>query len=571
MRPNFLALGPILLISALLANNQSVAFRDVWSQTGIPFTHTRGKSPEKYLVETMGSGVALFDYDGDGNLDIYFLNGCDLLSDSSKTRGSNRLYKNLGNLRFLDVTETTGTSGRGYGMGVACGDYNNDGWVDLYVVNFGKNILYRNNGDGTFSDVTDVSGTGDAKWGSSAAFFDLENDGDLDLYVVNYLDYSITSARLCGDSKSRAYCHPSHFAGAPDVLYRNNNDGTFTDVSSIAGVANPGGKGLGIALWDFNEDGLADLYIANDTVMNFMYLNQGNGTFRDVALSAGVAVNEHGLAEAGMGVTIGDYDRDGRADIFVTNFSGETNTLYHFQKPFLFRDVTEEAGLGRSSLPYVGFGTCFLDYDSDGDLDLFVGNGHVLDNPEAYSDSVAYAQPNLLYENVGGRFVDVSTVSRINQAGIFVSRGVAVGDLDNDGDFDLVVSNSGDRPQILVNNSARGNRLLLQLSGAESNRSAIGTRLRWWVGGEYFHTFLDTSGSYLSARDPRVLIGLGRSQHISKLEVLWPTGKSQRFQDIRAGFAYTLREGGSVQQLGRLKEAPEAGLGHEPQTTAARQ
>jgi hypothetical protein len=547
-------IGVASLLSLLFGSpNSSVFFRDVSNEIGVDFQHDRCATRHKYLVETMGSGVALFDFDNDGYLDLYFANGASLVSPEHISQ--NRLYRNLGNGRFADVTASSGTAGTGYGMGVACGDYNNDGWVDLYVVNFGKNILYRNNGNGTFTDVTDRSGVGNAQWGSSAAFFDLENDGDLDLYVVNYLEYGLENPRRCGDENNRAYCHPSHFPGARDVLYRNNGDGTFSDITQSAGVDGLKGKGLGIGLWDFDDDGFLDLYIANDTDMNFLYHNKGDGTFRDISLQSGAAFDENGVAEAGMGVTIGDYDQDGRADIFVTNFSGETNTLYRQEKPLFFRDVTHDAGLALPSLPYVGFGTCFFDYDADSDLDLFVANGHILDNIEAFSDSITYPEPNLLFENRGGRFLDVSPGSSINREGLFVSRGTALGDLDNDGDLDLVVSNSGGRPQILLNETPQGNRLMIQVAGKESNRSAIGTRVRWVVNGRAGQAMVDTSGSYLSAKDPRIFIGAGPATALSRLEVTWSTGKLQVFQSLQTGFLYRLSEGDEIQKIAKFRSS----------------
>lgn len=564
MKRSLLLLSLSLVPLSLVGLKQSPIFRGVSSQIGVRFKHDRSATQQKYLIETMGSGVALIDFDRDGWMDIYFVNGAYLSPvegassfDKSDPRYWNRLYRNLGNGTFQDVTAKARVQGMGYGMGVATGDCDNDGWDDLYVTNFGRNILFRNNGDGTFTDVTDRAGVAGSRWGSSAAFLDLENDGDLDLFVVNYLDYRLDPPKLCEDHGSRSYCHPSHFQGVPNVLYRNDGDGTFSDISKAAGIANPIGKGLGIGLWDFNDDGFLDVYIANDTEMNFLYLNNGNGTFKDISLQSGTAFNENGVAQAGMGVTVGDYNLDGRADIFVTNFEGETNTLYGNEGSMFFRDVTFEAGVGESSLPYVGFGTAFFDYDADGDLDLFVANGHILDNVSTFSDSITYPQPNLLYENRNGHFQDVSGSSGINQTGIFVSRGTALGDLDNDGDLDLVVSNSGDRPQILINEAPQGNGLVLQLVGKESNRSAIGARIRWKSKDRFLHTMVDTSGSYLSTKDPRILIGAGSATAITALEVAWPGRKIQSIGNLQAGFFYRLTEGGGVARVRSLKSSPD--------------
>jgi hypothetical protein len=424
--------------------------------------------------------------------------------------------------------------------------------VDLYLTQFGPNILYRNNGDGTFADVTDRAGVGDDRWGSSAAFFDFDNDGSLDLYVVNYLEYRLTDARLCGDEGRRGYCHPSLFPGARDVLYRNNGDGTFSDISHRSGVGSIPGRGLGIGLWDLDDDGFLDVYIANDTEMNFLLRNRGEGTFEDLSLVSGTALDQNGAPQAGMGVALGDTDGDGSPEIFVTNFESETNTLYRRESGLTFRDVTYEVGLGESSLPYVGFGTCFLDWDADGDLDLFVANGHILDNLDSFSDAVSYRQPNLLYENREGRFLEISEPSRINRGGDYVSRGTALGDLDNDGDLDLVVSNSGGRPQILLNETPQGHRILLELVGSRSNRSAIGARLDWRREGKVYSAFVDPSGSYLSARDPRLFVGLGESKLLSGGKIRWPSGMVQELSSLESGYRYRLVEGEQVEKIGVL-------------------
>ena len=552
MKPVLTLAGLGLLLSLATAGDRSgVRFRDVWEEKGVDSKHDRRGTDSKYLVETMGSGVALLDFNRDGHLDLYLVGGAPL-DGAASSRGEGRLHQNRGDGTFRDVTEAAGASGSGYGMGVASGDYDNDGWVDLYLTQFGPNILYRNNGDGTFADVTDRAGVGDDRWGSSAAFFDFDNDGSLDLYVVNYLEYRLTDARLCGDEGRRGYCHPSLFPGARDVLYRNNGDGTFSDISHRSGVGSIPGRGLGIGLWDLDDDGFLDVYIANDTEMNFLLRNRGEGTFEDLSLVSGTALDQNGAPQSGMGVALGDTDGDGSPEIFVTNFESETNTLYRRESGLTFRDVTYEVGLGESSLPYVGFGTCFLDWDADGDLDLFVANGHILDNLDSFSDAVSYRQPNLLYENREGRFLEVSEPSRINRGGDYVSRGTALGDLDNDGDLDLVVSNSGGRPQILLNETPQGHRILLELVGSRSNRSAIGARLDWRREGKVHSAFVDPSGSYLSARDPRLFVGLGESKLLSGGKIRWPSGMVQELSSLESGYRYRLVEGEQVEKIGVL-------------------
>ena len=442
-------------------------FIDATKAAGIAFTHANSATPSKYLVETMGGGVALFDYDNDGRLDVFFTNGAKIEDpmprngrpDKSDPAYWNRLYRQRADGTFEDVTEKAGVSGRPqnqYGMGAAVGDYDNDGFEDLYVTNYGANTLYRNNGNGTFADVTARAGVAAGGWSSSAGFLDYDNDGHLDLFVTRYLEWSFQHNRYCGEKKPgyRAYCHPDNFEPIANVLFRNNGDGTFTDVSVKAGIASAPGKGLGVAFADYDDDGWIDVYVANDSVPCFLFRNSGKGTFTEEGLLAGVALNEDGKTFAGMGVDFGDYDNDGRPDVFVTDLSNERYRLFRHNGDGSFRDATDASGVGGATLAFSGWSTRFVDYDNDGWKDIFVAQGHVMDTIEKTSPNLRYLQPPLLLRNQSGRFVRVlaGEVFRQDWAG----RGAAFGDLDNDGDVDAVVSNVG-QPAIVLRNDG-GNR-----------------------------------------------------------------------------------------------------------------
>src|SRR6266849_6108724 len=437
---------------ALLAVQASI-FEEI-TQAGINFRHENSPTANKYLLETMGGGVAVFDFDNDGDLDIFFTNGARIdepmspgaTPDKSDRKYWNRLYRNDGNWKFTDVTEKAGLSGiaTGYGMGVAVGDYDNDGYQDLYVTTYGGNILYRNRGDGTFENVTAKAGVAASGWSTSAGFFDFNNDGKLDLFVVRYLDWTFENNIHCGERKpgARAYCHPDNFKGVTNILFRNNGDGTFTDVSQESGIAIATGKGLGVAFADYDGDGWTDIYVANDSVMSFLYRNKGNGTFEEVALTAGAGYNEDGKPFAGMGVDFADYDNDGRPDIFVTNLSQEMYALYKNIGGGSFQYATNRTGVGHATLPYSGWSTKFIDYDNDGWKDIFVAQGHVLDTIGLTAPNLQYLQPPLLLRNTQGSFVRVApdaagSAFRPGRS----SRGAAFGDLDNDGYVDVVVSN----------------------------------------------------------------------------------------------------------------------------------
>jgi len=530
-------------------------FTDVTEASGIRFRHENSPTTSKYLIETMGGGVALFDYDGDGRLDVFFVNGAALADpmpagaepDKSAPRFANRLYRNKGDGTFEDVTARAGlATARGYGMGVAVGDYDNDGLEDLYVTNYGANILYHNNGDGTFTDVTARAGVAAGGWSTSAGFFDYDNDGRLDLFVARYVDFTFANNPYCGERRPgyREYCHPRSFRGVTDLLFHNNGDGTFTDVSNEAGLAKLTGKSLGVAFADYDADGRIDAYVANDSVPAFLLHNDGNGRFTDAALTAGVAYNGEGAAVAGMGADLADYDGDGRPDLFVTTLSGETYSLYRNRGEGAFTYATQGSGIGEATLPFSGWGTKFFDYDNDGRMDLFVAQGHVLDTIELTSDHLKYQQPPLLLRGDGERFTSVGasagTVFRQSWAG----RGAAFGDLDDDGDTDIVVATCGQRPFILRNDG--GNRrhwLAIRTVGTRSNRDGIGCRVKTVTpsGLTQYHT-VTTAGSYLSASDKRLLIGLGGDDRLRLLELHWPSGVVQRLEDVRADQLLTIEE-----------------------------
>ncbi len=523
-------------------------FREVARVSGVDFTHVNGASAEKHLVETMGSGVALLDADGDGFLDLFVVDGGSLANAQVAARARHRLYRNKGDGTFADVSAASGIVHAEYGQGVCVGDVDNDGRDDIYLTNLGPNTLYRSQGGGRFADVTRTARTGAAGWSTSCAFVDVDRDGDLDLFVANYLDASRANNRYCGDKRRelRVYCHPLAYNSVPNVLYRNNGDGTFADVSEAMAIGAARGNGLGVAVGDVDDDGWPDVFVANDAVPNMLFRNDRGTRFEETALVAGVAVARDGKPRAGMGTEFADFTGDGRLDLAVTNHEFETHSLFR-NDGGSFVDATVASGVAAATLPYVGFATAFFDYANSGWLAYATVNGHVVDNTALVRPGSTHAQRKLLFATVDGRrFTEIAKDAGPAFAAAGVGRSLVSGDIDNDGDVDLVVTNNGGPLELLRNDSVVGNALVVKLIGVKSNRDGIGARVRATVGNRTLLREVKSGAGYLGQSDLRAHLGLGTAQTVERLEIRWPSGFVETLVNVAAGQIVTVREGAGI-------------------------
>ncbi len=545
----FLLLSFLFGPSSANTTPSNVTFINSAADSGLDFEHTDGESGMRLFNEYLGAGGGFFDYNDDGHLDIYLINGIPQIDQSKDTQlpiPANTLYHNRGDGTFSDVTSLAGVGDAGYGVGCAVGDFDNDGDLDLYVTNFGPNTFYCNNGDGTFIEVSVNAGVASAQWGTSCAFADVDNDGFLDLYIANYAKYTVEKDKRCVIRGIWQYCGPGTYPPDSDIFYRNNGDGTFSDSSKKSAILNvPAYHGLGVAFGDYDNDGDQDLYVANDQVANFLFQNRGDGTFEEVALLSGVSYSDMGKEEAGMGTAFGDYDNDGLLDLTVSNFQNETNTLYHNQSGEFFADVTITAGIGEVTHGYLGWGISFFDYDNDGYKDIFVANGHVLDNVVKVDRSTTYPQQNLLFRNLrDGTFADVTNQTGPGLALQKVSRGAAFGDYDNDGDIDILISNWNQSADLLRNEGGNlNNWVQFRVVGVRSNRSGIGARIKVVAGELTQYAEVQSGGSYLSFSDLRVHFGLDKSEKIDLLEIRWPSGQIDSARNLPVNQQFLVTEG----------------------------
>ena len=536
---------PLIFILIGSAAAQPPVFVDVTEEAGIQFKHSNGKTEHKHIIETMGSGVVFFDYDTDGDADLYFVNSGNIpqaKQGEQQTQLGNVLYRNDADGRFTDVTETSGTGDTGYGMAAAAADIDNDGDADLYVANFGQDVLYRNNGDGTFTDITEAAGIDNTLWGIAAVYLDFDVDGDLDIFVVNYLVYEL-SMPVTTFKGIVGYGHPRSYEGTPDVLYRNNGDGTFTNIAETAGVTNPTeGRGMAAVACDYDNDGFPDIYVTNDTNRNFLYHNNGDGTFTDESLFIGVGYDESGVAEGSMGIDCGDYNRDGWLDLIVAN--SEKATLYKNEEGLFFADATAESGLQQPTLPFVGFSPLFLDYDNDGHLDLFCANGHPQDVIEILMDHETYAQRDQMFQNRGdGTYADVSETAGAYFTETLVGRAAATADYDNDGDTDIVIMNSNQRAVLLRNDDGNTkNWIGIKLVGTQRNRDGIGAKVTVSTEDMTQMREVKSGSSYASGSDTRLLFGLGEHQRVEKIAIVWQGGTTQVLKDVSINQTLTIVE-----------------------------
>jgi len=521
-------------------------------QSGLKWVHDNAHSELRHLPETCGGGGLFFDYNNDGFQDIYFVNSGPSDFFNPKTPIRNALYKNNGDGTFTDVTDKAGVGcGKAgqFGMGAAAGDFDGDGWVDLYVTNYGRNVLFKNKGDGTFADVSAGSGIDVSAWSTTAVWWDYDNDGKLDLWVSNFVQYSASGTIFCGDNRAgrRYYCVPRVFKPSSSFLFHNDGGGKFSDVSKASGIAALAGKAFGAVATDINNDGLLDLFVANDTVANFLFVNKGRGRFEEIGLMSGVAYSDSGSPRSGMGVDAADFDGDGWQDLFVANIDQELFSLYQNQKDLTFVDKPGE--IAQATRLLSGWGLKFFDYDNDGDPDLILSNGHPDDMVEVQSSRVKYREPMLLFENVDGKYRNVT-----GQAGEvfkkdYASRGLSVGDYDNDGDLDVLVINNGEPPVLLRNEGGnRNNWLGIELAAKRGNPGAVGAIISWEAGGRKFSRLKTAGGSYLTSHDQREILGAAKSLKIDRLEIKWPGGGVDRFTNLPVNKYIRIVEGSSVQK-----------------------
>ena len=538
-----------------------VQFVDATADAGITFQHVDGRTGEKFLIETLGSGALFFDFDVDGHLDLYVVNATHIPPPVSEKNSQthlprNRLYRNNGNGTFSDITDSARVGDIGYGVGCASADVNNDGYPEIYVTNYGSNQLYSNNGDGTFTDITQKAGVGDERWGTSCAFLDYDLDGNVDLYVVNYMKFSLAENQWWETKGIRTYCSPtdqiagSHFVSEPDILYRNNGDGTFTDVTEAAGISHRA-LGLAVAVGDYNNDGAPDLHIANDMEADLFYYNNGDGTFTEIADFTGTGYDENGFPGSGMGNAFGDYNNDGFLDLVVSNASSLPVLLYQNENAAFFTDVSFVSGIGAVTLPYFKWAVEFFDYNNDGLLDLFVANGHLQENISLFSEST-YPQADLIFRSVHRQdgtyyFTDASTEVGLTRLPKKVSRGAAFGDYDNDGDIDIFLNNSNQPATLLRNESGNSNHwLTVQPIGTRSNTSGIGTKIVVKAGNLSLSKEVRSGASYLSQSDLRVHFGLGENAGVDTLEIHWQSGLIERFANLKSNQILRVKEGQGI-------------------------